>query len=125
VDITQFERFVGESLADIPEEFRPHLESVQVIVLPQPSRVQRRLMGLRPRDALYGLYEGLTVPERTRLFGEMDGVPPSLITLFRRPLAADFPEPDELRAEVRRTVFHELAHHFGISDERLRELGAY
>jgi len=126
MDTAQFERFVAEALDAVPEPFRPHLSTVQVVILPEPTRLQRRVMGLRPRDTLYGLYEGVTVPERIAIGGgDVSGVLPSQITVYRRPLAADFPDPDELKAEVRRTVFHELAHHFGISDSRLEELDAY
>jgi predicted Zn-dependent protease with MMP-like domain len=50
---------------------------------------------------------------------------PAIIILFQQPLEQDFPDPDDLREQVRRTVLHEVAHHFGISDDRLHELGAY
>jgi predicted Zn-dependent protease with MMP-like domain len=110
----------------VPEQFRPYLDTVQVIVAAEPSRMQRRTMGLRPRETLYGLYDGIPLPERLPAADGSSGpMLPSVITVFRRPLAADFPDGDDLRREVRRTVFHELAHHFGIDDERLEELGAY
>ncbi|HXI46732.1 MAG TPA: metallopeptidase family protein, partial [Candidatus Acidoferrales bacterium] len=73
-----------------------------------------------PGDTLYGLYEG--VP-RTEWAADW-AVVPNRISLFRLPLEEDFPEPAELEAEVRRTVIHELAHHLGIDDDRLDELGA-
>ena len=117
---------VAEALDSVPERFREYLDTVQVTVEAEPSRMQRRAMGLRPRDTLYGLYEGIPLPERLPAADGTSGpLLPSVITVFRRPLSSDFPEPDDLRREIRRTVFHELAHHFGIDDDRLEELGAY
>ena len=123
MDTAAFERMVAEALEAVPEPFARYLDSVQVVVEAGPSPRQRRKLGLRRRDTLYGLYEGVPLPER--LAGRDSGALPSVVTLFRRPLASDFPEEEALRREVRRTVLHELAHHFGISDARLRELGAY
>lgn len=123
MDTAAFERMVAEALASVPEPFARHLDSVQVVVEPEPTPRQRRQMGLRPRDTLYGLYDGVPLPER--LAGRDAGALPSVITLFRRPLSSDFPDEEALRAQVRRTVLHEIAHHFGISDSRLHELGAY
>ncbi|MGZ6270280.1 MAG: metallopeptidase family protein, partial [Candidatus Limnocylindrales bacterium] len=71
-------------------------------------------------DTLYGLYEGTPRTE----WGADWSVVPNKITLFRLPLEADFPDPEDLADEVRRTVVHELAHHAGIDDRRLHELGA-
>lgn len=125
MDTAAFERMVAEALDLVPEPFRPYLDTVEVVVEPEASPRQRRSVGLRPRDTLYGLYEGLTVPQRLSSAGGVHGALPSIVTLFRRALAADFPDEDELRRQIRRTLFHELAHHFGIEDDRLEELGAY
>jgi predicted Zn-dependent protease with MMP-like domain len=74
---------------------------------------------LGPQDALYGLYEG--VP-RTEWAADW-ATSPNKISLFRLPLEEDFPDPADLEEEVRITVIHELAHHLGIDDDRLDELG--
>jgi predicted Zn-dependent protease with MMP-like domain len=71
---------------------------------------------------LFGLYEGIPLTERTSNYGL---VLPDKITIFRQPIEARSWTDEQVRRIVRRTVLHELAHHFGISDERLRELGAY
>ena len=123
MDTTAFEEMVAEALASLPEPFARYLDTVQVVVETEPSPWQRRRMRLRRYETLYGLYEGVTLP--SRLAGHDSGALPSHITLFCRPLSEDFPDEDTLRAQVRRTVLHEIAHHFGISDARLRELGAY
>ena len=116
----RFERLVDRALAGIPEPFRGSLAEVAIVVEDEPSRSQLIENDVPPGDTLYGLYEG--VP-RTEWAADWAMVP-NRISLFRLPLEDDFPDPDELEAEVRRTVIHELAHHLGIDDDRLDELGA-
>ena len=90
-----------------------------MVIDDEPTEVQRRENGLSAGDDLYGLYEGVPRTE----YGA-DSVPvPNRITLFRLALEEDFPDPAELADEVRTTVIHELAHHLGIDDDRLDELG--
>jgi predicted Zn-dependent protease with MMP-like domain len=119
-DVAAFERLVDRALAGIPEAFRAALEEVAVIIEDEPSAQQLRANDLDPDDTLYGLYDG--VP-RTEYAADW-AVSPNRITLFRWPLEDDFPDRADLEAEVRMTVIHELAHHLGIDDERLEELGA-
>jgi len=116
---TGFERLVERALAAIPMPFAAALDEVAVVIEDEPSRHQRRENDLGPDDTLYGLYEG--VP---RIEWGADWVAvPNKISLFRLPLEEDFPDPDDLAEEVRITVIHELAHHLGIDDDRLEELG--
>ena len=90
-----------------------------MVVDGEPSREQRHEQGLAADETLYGLYEGTPL----NAYGA-DWAPfPNKITLFRLPLEADYPDPAELEAEVRRTVQHELAHHLGFDEARLHELG--
>jgi predicted Zn-dependent protease with MMP-like domain len=73
-----------------------------------------------PQDPdLFGLYHGVPLTER----GDMTGMPPDTISIYRIPLEESFPDPDELREEIRITVLHELAHYFGLDEDRLSELG--
>lgn len=118
--LAAFERLVDRALAGIPEPFRAALDEVAVVVEDEPTLDQLRENGLDEDETLYGLYEG--VP-RTEYAADW-AVQPNRITLFRWPLEDDFPEAADLEAEVRLTVIHELAHHLGIDDERLDELGA-
>ena len=114
-----FETLVERALADLPAEFRRLLEDVAIVIEDMPTPDQSYLGDAVDEAGLYGLYEGVPATE----WGA-DMVPfPDKITLFRLPLEADFPDPDELAEEVGRTVIHELAHHAGITDERLSELG--
>lgn len=114
-----FERLVERALAGIPSPFRECLHEVAIVIDDEPSADQLADGGLEPEGTLYGLYEGVPRIE----YGADWVSAPNRITLFRLPLEEDFPDPDDLAEEVRITVVHELAHHLGIGDRRLGELG--
>jgi predicted Zn-dependent protease with MMP-like domain len=114
-----FEDLVGRALDAIPDPFARALKEVAIVIEDEPSPQQLSDSGLGPDDGLYGLYEG--VP-RTEYAADWAALP-NKITLFQTYLIEDFPNPRELEREVRITVIHELAHHLGISEERLHELG--
>jgi predicted Zn-dependent protease with MMP-like domain len=117
----EFEEQVVEALDLVPDEFRSYLADVAVIVEEWPSVEQQRRLRLRPNDLLFGLYEGVPLPQRNSGYNL---AMPDRITLFRGPLEADAgADRKRLRQQIRRTVLHEIAHHFGFGEERLRELG--
>jgi predicted Zn-dependent protease with MMP-like domain len=117
----EFEEQVLEALELVPDEFRPYLADVAVIVEEWPSAEHHRRLRLRPNETLFGLYEGVPLPQRTSGYNL---AMPDRITLFRGPLQAHAgADRERLRRQVRRTVLHEIAHHFGFGEERLRELG--
>ena len=118
----RFERLVAEALDSLPPEFREKMENVEVVIEAWPSREEVRRMGLPHREALLGLYEGVPLTKRTSGYGL---VLPDRITIYQGPVEACCHRAEEVRRQVRQVVMHELGHHFGISDERLRELGAY
>jgi predicted Zn-dependent protease with MMP-like domain len=121
MDSAAFAQLVVDALESLPAPFQAHLANVDVIIERSPSREQRRALGLRPWQNVYGMYDGIPLTERSGA----TLAPPDTISIFQTPLERDFRSPAELRSQVRRTVLHEIAHAFGISDERLRELGAY
>ena len=114
-----FEALVARALARIPPPFDRALDEVAIVIEDEPSPAQRRDNGLKPGETLYGLYDGIP---RTEWGADLVPIP-NKISLFRLPLEEDFADPDELADEVRLTVLHELAHHLGIDDDRLDELG--
>ena len=114
-----FESLVAVALDAIPEPFASALDEVAVVIADDPTPEQRRENDIGPDETLYGLYEG--VP-RTAWGADWVEIP-NRITLFRLPLEEDFADPDDLADEVWLTVIHELAHHLGIDDDRLGELG--
>ncbi|MGD0017542.1 MAG: metallopeptidase family protein [Verrucomicrobiia bacterium] len=115
----EFETLVAEGLKLVPDEFRPYLDNVQVVVEEEPSAELLKKMGVTPNRTLFGLYIGTPLPERSVMYSGF----PDRIIIFQRPFLEKFYHPDEIRREVARTVLHEVAHHFGIDDDRLAELG--
>lgn len=115
----RFEDLVAEAIATIPMPFAAALDEVAIVIADEPTRDQLTANDLEAGDVLYGLYEG--VP-RTEWGADWISVP-NRISLFRLPLEADFADPDDLADEVWLTVVHELAHHLGIDEDRLHDLG--
>ena len=104
-----FDDHVRAALDELPPDLAAALTNVAVVVEDE-----------NPEDPdLLGLYHGVPLPER----GDMAGIPPDTISIYRIPLEESFPDQDELREEIRVTVLHELAHYFGINEDRLAELG--
>jgi predicted Zn-dependent protease with MMP-like domain len=120
----RFEELVEEALDAIPDALWDAIDNVAVTVADWPTRRQLEDADIPPGNLLLGLYEGVPLTARTGGYGL---VPPDVISIFRGPILRVCPPGDEdaVREQVRRTVLHEIAHHFGISDERLEELGAY
>ena len=113
----EFEELVADALDSVPDEFGRMMDNVAVIVedWPAPEQVGGR------RGTLLGLYEGISLTRRSPL--SYAGVMPDRIFVFRGPICERAATMDDLVGLVRTTVIHEVAHHFGISDERLTELG--
>ncbi|CAN5696275.1 metallopeptidase family protein [soil metagenome] len=114
-----FEALVERALDALPAAFQRLLRNVAIVIEEVPSPEQLETGGAPEDGWLYGLYEGVPAVE----YGADAVAYPNKITLFRLPLEADFADPRELADEVRHTVIHELAHHAGITDARLDELG--
>jgi predicted Zn-dependent protease with MMP-like domain len=110
-----FYELIDQAVAAIPEPFASRLDSVAIVIDDEATAEQLASVGAR---GLFGLYQG--VP-RTAYRADWAQVP-SKITIFRRPLEAAYRDPQRRARAVADTVLHEVAHHFGISDARLREL---
>ena len=113
-----FYEMVERALEGLPPELSALLDNVAIVVDDRPD-FSTPLVVEGSENTLYGLYEGVPLTERGWGYS---GVLPDKITIFRGPLERDF-EPDELEEQVRITVVHEIAHHFGLGEERLEELG--
>jgi predicted Zn-dependent protease with MMP-like domain len=124
MDLDAFSALVEDALESLPEEFKERLVNVQVDVAEWPSRDDLEQVGLRARDrsALLGLYHGVPMTER-----HVDHVLwPDYITIYQRPIEISAgPDVEAIAEQVRHTVVHEIAHYYGIDDERLEELGRY
>ncbi len=107
--MTTFEEHVRRALDRLPPDLARGLENVAVVIHDE-----------HPDDPdLFGLYEGVPLPER----GSRPPTLPDRITIFQLPLEESFDDADELEHEITTTVLHELAHYFGIDEDRLAELG--
>jgi len=118
----EFNDLVRQALDTLPEFFHEKMSNVEVVVADWPTRAELRSVGASSRYGLLGLYQGIPLTRRTTHYGL---VLPDKITIYRMPIERICRTSEAVIAQVRRTVLHELAHHFGISDDRLRELGAY
>jgi len=117
-----FEAWVAEALDALPEAFRYRLENVEVVVEDWPDRATLHRAGLRHPAELLGFYHGVPQTRRTRHYGL---VLPDKISIYRRSIELHCRTPQEIRETVYHVVRHEIAHHFGISDERLKDMGVY
>jgi len=120
MDRARFISLVHRALRDVPPPFRDHLKQVDIVVKRRPSRSDLIEADLAPDESMYGFYRGIPLTERDSGYSM---VAPDVIDVYQEPLEEDFPEEAELIAEIRTTVLHELAHFFGIDDDRLDELG--
>ena len=117
----QLKKEVTRIIDRLPRRFREQLRNVEFVVEDRPSPDLLRAEGLDPRhDSLYGIYQGVPLPERSSLDPPLL---PDKISIFAEPLMEDFPDPDELRNEIRLTVLHEIAHYFGMDEDEIEELG--
>jgi predicted Zn-dependent protease with MMP-like domain len=122
MDAEMFEKLVEEAFDALPEDFKSRLNNVEVIVEEWPDRRTMRLAHVRHPAALLGFYHGVPLTERN---GAYTMVPPDRISLYREPILLVCRTDAEVQATVNHVLLHEIAHHFGISDARLREIGAY
>lgn len=115
----RFEELVLDAVQDLPQELLSRLDNVAIVTQRWPSEIQMRSAGIRHRDDILGLYEGIPLTERANY----NLVLPDKITVFQGPVESICHTLDEMTREIQDTVAHEIAHHFGIDDERLEELG--
>ena len=116
----EFERLVARAVDGLPGELLDRLENVDIVVEDRPTRQQLASLDLERGESLLGLYEGVPLTQRSSHYGL---VPPDKITIFQKSIEARCRYESEIAREIQRVVRHELAHHFGIGDARLDELG--
>lgn len=116
----RFEALVADALDGIPEPIRARMDNIDVVVEETLTPDQRDAMELEPDEVLFGLYEGTPLIERGIL---SDPLMPDKITIFKRALEEACDSEQEITEEVRKTIVHEVAHHFGFDEDRLAELG--
>ena len=115
----KFEQLVSEAIDNIPEPYISKIENINFKVEAQPSPEQREKLGLRPCDALFGLYEGVPLPGRG---GATHSIVPDVITIFQHPMIDMIPNQENLKKQIFKTVWHEVAHYFGLNHDRIHKI---
>lgn len=113
----EFEQLVSAALDDLPKEFQAKLDNVVVTVEDWPTLVQLTKLRIPHGITLFGLYEG--IPKSQRINYHL--VLPDRITIFQKPIEWFRRDPQAIKEQVRQTVLHEIGHHFGLSEEKLRK----
>lgn len=114
----KFDEIVGEAIATTPQPYRDRLDNIAFMVEDYPTPEQRTRLALVDGQLLFGLYEGVPLPAR----GGATKILPDKITIFKQPLLAISRDLDDLREHIGRTVWHEIAHYFGLDHKRIHEL---
>lgn len=124
----EFEGLVQEALDSMPDQFMEDMENVAVVIADEPTEDELnridddgRPAGTWYGEEILGLYSG--VPLTERYYDDMDGGFPDVITIFKGPHERCFATREQIAEEVRKTVIHEIGHHFGLDDARLHEMG--
>ena len=120
MDRAAFEQLVAEVVDGLPDEIQGWLDNVAIVVAEWPAPDQLAQAGLGPGDLLFGLYVGVPRTSRGFTFGE---AVPDRIWIFQHSIERLYRTPAQIRREVRKTVLHEIGHHFGMDEERLRDAG--
>lgn len=107
-----FEALVSDAIDHIPQQYQEKIQNVVFKVEDEPSEKQRKELGLRRCDALYGLYQGVPMTQRN---GSVHSIVPDVITVFKFPMMQQFPDIEQLRRQIYETIWHEVAHYFGLN----------
>jgi predicted Zn-dependent protease with MMP-like domain len=119
MDRAAFEALVDRALEDLPRVFVEALKNIHVVVEDAPSFEDLESVEMEPGETLFGLYQGIPLPNRGSDYGN---VLPDRISIYQEPIESVCRNRDEILREVRITVFHELGHYFGMSDDEMEAL---
>ncbi len=114
----QFEAMVAKAMDHLPKQLE-EAKNVGIVTQDEPTPEQRIKLELRHNETLFGLYEGIPLTKRNNNYS---GVLPDKITLFKHPLQASVSTENELQEQIYHTLWHELAHHFGLDHDRIHDL---
>lgn len=116
MEIERFEQLVNEGIKDIPQKFLDKLDNVGIIVEDDPTPEQLKKLKVRKNYVLFGLYEGIPKIKRW----SYADVLPDKITIFKNPIEKSAQSEKEIKNIIKETVWHEIAHHFGMDEEEVR-----
>lgn len=115
----EFSKLVGQALDELPEKYVSRLENVVITYADEPNQHQRKKLKLRGHQSLYGLYEGIPLPQRGSNYSL---VLPDKITLFKLPLFYSSANETDFKKQIKHTLWHEIAHYFGLDHDRIHFL---
>ena len=115
----QFEKYVAEALASIPQRFRKAMQNIAIVVEDEPSRELLAEMDIEPPDTLLGLYQGTPLTERHWGYGN---TLPDRVLIFQGPHERSAEDEDDLIVAIAETLIHEIGHYFGLSEEEIEEI---
>ncbi len=115
----EFNDLIAQSLDELPDEYTSRLNNVVITYEDAPTPEQRQKLKLRGNQTLFGLYEGVPLTARGSGYS---GVLPDKITLFKLPMQQAAPDISSLKAQVKHTLWHEIAHYFGLNHDRIYEI---
>ena len=113
-----FKKLVGEGMAAIPEKFLRKLDNVAIVIEDEPTPAQKKKLNIHSNWTLLGLYEGVS---QTRRGANYNAALPDKITIFQKPIEREARSKEDLKEIVKNTVWHEIAHHFGMSEYQVRQ----
>lgn len=113
----QFETLIKEVLADLPKKFAAKLENVAIVIEDYPSEEQLARLNLPSHTTLYGLYQGVA---KTKRGSGYTMLPPDKITIFQKSIEDLCQTPKQIKQQVRKTILHEIAHHFGMNEKEIQ-----
>lgn len=116
----QFADLIDEALGELPQEYVKRMqEAVAIVWEDEPTEEQREQLKLHANETLFGLYEGLPLPQR---YSGYTKITPDKITIFKNPILHYCHDMRELKEQIKHTVWHEMAHYFGLDHKRIHEL---
>jgi predicted Zn-dependent protease with MMP-like domain len=115
----QFEQILSAAIDELPERFLKHAKNVAIVWAEDPSPEQRQKMKLRPYESLFGLYEGIPLVNRGDNYSF---VLPDKITIFKNPILHYAQNLAQVKQQTLHTLWHEIAHHYGLNHDRIHEL---
>lgn len=116
---TEFEELMSEALDALPEKYVAGLNNVLITYEDEPTAEQREALKLHCNQTLFGLYQGIP---RTQRGNGYNMVLPDKITLFKRPILHVSPTLEELKRQIHNTLWHEIAHHYGLDHDQIHSL---
>ncbi|MCA9346178.1 metallopeptidase family protein [Candidatus Saccharibacteria bacterium] len=114
-----FDDLVSEAIDHIPKKYRDRMDHVAILTSDRPTDEQRKKIGLRDCDSLFGLYEGVPMSRRN---GSKLSIQPDIITIFKYPMIELFRDESALKSQIYKTLWHEVAHYFGLDHKQIHEI---